>query len=48
MKCSGKSERDQTTIRLPAGLKRELQREADERGISFNAYIITLILKRQV
>lgn len=48
MKYSGKSERDQTTIRLPASLKRELQREADERGISFNAYIITLILKRQV
>ena len=41
--------REQTTIRLPAELKRELQREADERGISFNAYVLILIDKaRQV
>jgi hypothetical protein len=29
-------EREQTTIRLPAGLKEQLQREADRRGDSFN------------
>lgn len=38
--------REQTTIRLPAELKRELQREADEKGISFNAYIIILLQQR--
>nr|DAJ45466.1 MAG TPA: antitoxin [Caudoviricetes sp.] len=37
--------REQTTIRLPAELKRELQREADEKGISFNAYVLILIDK---
>ena len=40
--------REQTTIRLPAELKRELQREADERGISFNAYIVIILQQRQV
>lgn len=45
MKCSGKLERDQTTIRLPAGLKRELQREACEKNLSFNSYVLILIDK---
>lgn len=36
-------EREQTTIRLPADLKRELQQEADRTGISFNSYILILI-----
>ncbi len=38
-------EREQTTIRLPAGLKEQLQREADRRGISFNALVIILLQK---
>lgn len=36
-------EREQTTIRLPADLKRALQQEADRTGISFNSYILILI-----
>lgn len=36
-------EREQTTIRLPAELKEALQREAQEKGISFNGYLIALI-----
>lgn len=36
-------EREQTTIRLPAGLKEQLQREADRRGISFNALVIMIL-----
>lgn len=38
-----KVEREQTTIRLPKELKKKLQREADQKGISFNAYILILI-----
>lgn len=38
-----KPEREQTTIRLPIKLKEELQREADRKGISLNAYILILI-----
>jgi len=38
-----KSEREQTTIRLPAELKEALQREAAKKGISLNAYILLLI-----
>lgn len=37
--------REQTTIRLPAELKEQLQREAAERGYSFNAYMLLLIDK---
>ena len=33
-------EREQTTIRLPAELKAALEKEAAERGISFNALVI--------
>lgn len=36
-------ERKQTTIRLPTGLKDQLQREADKRGISVNALVTVLI-----
>lgn len=39
------TEREQTTIRLPAELKEELQREAERLGISFNAYLMILIDK---
>jgi len=38
-------EREQTTIRLPKELKEQLQREADRKGISFNAYLLLLIDK---
>ena len=38
-------EREQTTIRLPGELKKTLQQEADKKGISFNAYVLTLIDK---
>lgn len=37
--------REQTTIRLPAELKEQLQREADRRGVSFNAMVLILIYK---
>ncbi len=36
-------EKTQTTIRLPIKLKSMLQKEADEKGISLNAYILLLI-----
>ncbi len=36
-------EREQTTIRIPEELKKELQQDADELGISFNAYVNTII-----
>ena len=36
-------EKVQTTIRLPAELKEELEREASKRGISLNSYILMLI-----
>lgn len=41
-------EREQTTIRLPAELKEQLQREADRRGISFNALVVILLQKSLV
>ncbi len=37
--------REQTTIRLPAELKDRLQREADRRGVSFNDYLLWLIIQ---
>lgn len=40
-------EREQTTIRLPAGLKEQLQREADRRGISFNALVLMILKEEQ-
>ncbi len=38
-------EREQTTIRLPKELKEEIQRQADEMGVSFNARLLMLIQK---
>lgn len=35
--------REQTTIRLPAELLDALRREAEGRGVSFNAMVIQLI-----
>lgn len=42
-----KSEREQTTIRLPAELKEELQREADRKGISLNALVLMILNEEQ-
>ncbi len=36
-------DREQTTIRLPKELKEEIQRQADEMGVSFNEYILIAI-----
>lgn len=38
-------EREQTTIRLPAELKEQLQQEADKLGISFNGLVVSFIRK---
>lgn len=40
-----KKEREQTTIRLPKELKEEIQRQADNKGTSFNTELIYLIRK---
>lgn len=39
----GNTEREQTTLRLPAELKEQLQKEASVKGISLNGYILFLI-----
>ena len=38
-------EREQTTIRLPAELKEQLQQEADRRGYSVNSAFIYFLEK---
>ena len=38
-------EREQITIRLPKELKEQLQRLADEKGISFNGMVLETIYK---
>ncbi|MCI9273750.1 MAG: ribbon-helix-helix protein, CopG family [Clostridiales bacterium] len=38
-------EREQTTIRLPADLKEQVQQKADEMGISFNETVMIAIEK---
>lgn len=38
-------EREQTTIRLPVDLKKEIQQKADKNGISFNAMLLWAIQK---
>lgn len=38
-------ERERTTIRLPAGLKDQLQREADRRGITLHDLIVFILWK---
>lgn len=40
-----KSEREQTTIRLPAELKEELQREADQQGVTLHDLIVFILWK---
>ena len=39
-------EKEQTTIRLPAELKKRLQQEADKIGVSFNEIVIKLLNER--
>jgi hypothetical protein len=36
-------ERTQTTIRLPAGLKEQLQQEADRRGVCLHDLIVFIL-----
>lgn len=36
-------EREQTTIRLPVELKKQIQQKADEIGISFNEFVLLAI-----
>lgn len=36
-------EREQTTIRLPAELKEQIQQQADKLGISFNEFVMMAI-----
>lgn len=38
-------EREQTTIRLPAELKKEIEKEANKRNISFNGMVNRLIFE---
>ena len=38
-------EREQTTLRLSPELKEELQKEASQKGMSFNAWVLCLIYK---
>ena len=38
-------EREQTTIRLPAELKEQLQQEADRRGITLHDLIVFILWK---
>lgn len=40
-------QREQTTIRIPVDLKEKLQKEAQEKGISLNAYILMLVEKNR-
>lgn len=40
-------EREQTTIRLPAELKEQIQRKADEEGKSFNN-LVEIIFSRWI
>ncbi len=37
--------RQQTTIRLPAELREQVQKQADKEGQSFNAMVIILLRK---
>ena len=36
-------DREQTTIRLPADLKEQIQQKADKKGQSFNALILFIL-----
>lgn len=37
--------KEQTTIRLPAELLQQLRKQADEMGVSFNAYVVMALEK---
>lgn len=37
----------QTTLRLPDELHKELKREAEQRGMTLNAYIISVLWRRE-
>ena len=39
------AEREQTTVRLPSEMKRQIQREADDQGQSFNTEVVILLRK---
>lgn len=43
MRGGGVVEREQTTIRLPVELKKQIQQKADEIGISFNEFVLLAI-----
>jgi len=36
-------EREQTTLRLPADMYEQLQREAEAAGMGFNALVLTIL-----
>ena len=38
-----KTEKEQTTIRLPEELLQQLKREADEKGFSFNELVLIVL-----
>lgn len=38
--------REQITIRLPMDLLEHLRQEAEERGMSFNGYVMTILTSR--
>ncbi len=38
-------QREQTTIRLPTELKKEVQRQADRMGMGFNALVLLILEK---
>ena len=42
---TGSLNREQTTIRLPADLKQQIQRKADNTWQSFNTMVIVLLRK---
>ena len=43
MKGGKQMDREQTTIRLPAELKQQLQQQADKMGVSFNGLVINYL-----
>ena len=45
MRKDGEKYREQTTLRFPVALKKQLQEEAERKGISLNSYILLLIDK---
>lgn len=37
----------QTTVRLPDRLHKELKKEAEQKGLTLNAYVISVLWKRK-